>query len=106
MGRPGVDGQNYNDRNSYSQSHQLVAKVEKKLPNNEYILAIRNRLLVGEKLEVVSPGINVREITLPDMILMNRDKEVEKVEAANPNSFVKIKLDEELNELDMLRKRI
>ncbi len=37
---------------------------------------------------------------------MNRDKEVEKVEAANPNSFVKIKLDEELNELDMLRKRI
>ena len=106
LGRPGVESQNYNDRNSYSQTHQLVAKVEKKLPNNEYILAIRNRLLVGEKLEVVSPGINVREITLPTMILMNKDKEVGEVEAANPNSFVKIKLDEELNELDMLRKKI
>lgn len=106
LGRAGVESQNYNDRNSYSQTHQLVAKVEQKLPNNEYILAIRNRLLVGEKLEVVSPGISVREITLPTMILMNKDKEVGEVEAANPNSFVKIKLDEELNELDMLRKKI
>ena len=105
LGRAGVESQNYNDRNSYSQTHQLVAKVEQKLPNNEYILAIRNRLLVGEKLEVVSPGISVREITLPTMILMNKDKEVGEVEAANPNSFVKIKLDEELNELDMLRKK-
>lgn len=106
LGRAGVESQNYNDRNSYSQTHQLVAKVEQKLPNNEYILVIRNRLLVGEKLEVVSPGISVREITLPTMILMNKDKEVGEVEAANPNSFVKIKLDEELNELDMLRKKI
>ena len=106
LGRAGVESQNYNDRNSYSQTHQLVAKVEQKLPNNGYILAIRNRLLVGEKLEVVSPGISVREITLPTMILMNKDKEVGEVEAANPNSFVKIKLDEELNELDMLRKKI
>lgn len=106
LGRAGVESQNYNDRNSYSQTHQLVAKVEQKLPNNEYILAIRNRLLVGEKLEVVSPEISVREITLPTMILMNKDKEVGEVEAANPNSFVKIKLDEELNELDMLRKKI
>ena len=106
LGRAGVESQNYNDRNSYRQTHKLVAKVEQKLPNNEYILAIRNRLLVGEKLEVVSPGISVREITLPTMILMNKDKEVGEVEAANPNSFVKIKLDEELNELDMLRKKI
>lgn len=105
LGKAGVESQNYNDRNSYSQTHQLVAKVEQKLPNNEYILAIRNRLLVGEKLEVVSPGIEVREITLPTMILMNKDKEVGEVEAANPNSFVKIKLDAELDELDMLRKK-
>lgn len=106
MGKAGADAQNYNDRNSYSQSHQLVAKVEKKLPNNEYILAIRNKLYVGEKLEVVSPGISTREITLPPMILMNKDKEIEEIESANPNSFVKIKLDTDLNELDMLRKRI
>ena len=67
---------------------------------------IRNRLEVGEKLEVVSPGINVREITLPKMTLITRGKEGEEVEAANPNSFVKITIDTELNELDMLRKRI
>lgn len=104
--KAGVESQNYNDRNSYSQTHQLVAKVEKRLSDNEYILAIRNKLLVGEKLEVVSPGISVREIVLPKMILINKDREVGEVEAANPNSFVKIKLNERLDELDMLRKKI
>lgn len=104
MGKAGVDAQNYNDRNSYSQSHQLVAKVEKKLSDNEYILAIRNKLYVGEKLEVVSPGMSIRELELPKMTLIEREKEVGEVESANPNSFVKVKLNMELNELDMLRK--
>lgn len=104
MGKAGVDAQNYNDRNSYSQSHQLVAKVEKKLSNNEYILAIRNKLYAGEKLEVVSPGMNIRELELPKMTLIEREKEVGEVDSANPNSFVKVKIDMELNELDMLRK--
>lgn len=40
------------------------------------------------------------------MTLITRGKEGEEVEAANPNSFVKITIDTELNELDMLRKRI
>lgn len=104
MGKAGVDAQNYNDRNSYSQSHQLVAKVEKKLSDNEYILAIRNKLYVGEKLEVVSPGMSIRELELPKMTLIEREKEVGEVDSANPNSFVKVKLNMELNELDMLRK--
>lgn len=106
MGKLGSEGQNYNNRNSYSQTHQLVAKVEKNLGNGEYILAIRNKLYVGDKLEVVSPGISIREIILPKMILIKKDKEIGEVDEANPNSFVKIKLDENLNELDMLRKRI
>lgn len=105
MGNPGPNGQNYNDRNSYSQSHQLVAKVIEKLPNNQYILAIRNRLEVGEKLEVVTPGLDIREIILPKMILIEKNKEIE-IQAANPNSTVKITLEEPLQVLDMLRKKV
>lgn len=105
MGNPGPNGQNYNDRNSYSQSHQLVAKVIEKLPNNQYILAIRNRLEVGEKLEVVTPGLDIREIILPQMILIEKNKEIE-IQAANPNSTVKITLEEPLQVLDMLRKKV
>lgn len=101
-GRAGVESQNYNNRNSYSQTHKLVAKVEKKLSENEYIIAIRNKLYVGEKVQIVSPGIDVRDFIIPQMILINKNKE-EEVESANPNSFVKIKTEIELNELDMLR---
>lgn len=101
-GQAGVESLNYNNRNSYSQTHKLVAKVEKKLADNEYLIAIRNKIYVGDKVQIVSPGIDVREFNFPPMILVNKGKE-EEVTEANPNSFVKIKTDLELNELDMMR---
>jgi putative protease len=104
MGNPGSSGQNYNDRNSYSQTHKLVAKVIEKLPDNEYILAIRNRVEIGEKLEIVSPQMETRELIISNMKLIVKNKE-ENVYVANPNSFVKIKIDIELNVFDMLRKK-
>lgn len=101
-GKAGVESQNYNNRNSYSQTHKLVAKVEKKLSDNEYLLAIRNKLYVGQAVQIVSPGIEVRDFTIPEMVRVGRGPE-EKVESANPNSTVRIKTDVDLNELDMLR---
>jgi putative protease len=104
FGRPTGEAHNYNDRNSYSQSHQLVAKVEEKLPENEYLLAVRNRIESGQELEIVSPKGDAKKIILPKMILINKRGE-EEVEAANPNSFVRIKLDESMEEMDMIRRR-
>lgn len=101
-GQAGIESQNYNNRNSYSQTHKLVAKVEQKLGDNEYLVAIRNKLYVGQEVEIVSPEIEVRKFIMPEMILVGRGKE-EAVESANPNSFVKIKTDVKLNELDMIR---
>ena len=41
---------------------------------------------------------------MPEMILLDKmGRETESVESANPNSFVKIKTDVPMNELDMLR---
>ena len=101
-GKAGVESLNYNNRNSYSQTHKLVAKVEQKLSDNEYILAIRNKLYVGQAVQIVSPGIEVREFLIPEMIRVGRGPE-ESVESANPNSFVRIKTDVKLDELDMFR---
>ena len=106
LGNIGEDGQNYNDRNSYSQSHQLVAKVIEKLPNNHYLLAIRNRLEEGEQLEVVAPGSGIREITLPKMTLIEKNNKESEIIAANPNSTVRITLDTPLEVLDMFRKKV
>lgn len=104
-GRPGAEAQNYNDRNSYSQTHQLVAKVIEKLSADEYVLAIRNRLEAGEVLEVVTPKHDPRKITLPKMILIGKNGHEEEVEAANPNSTVRVIIpNAEMEVLDMIRK--
>ncbi|MGL6169134.1 MAG: peptidase U32 family protein [Fusobacteriaceae bacterium] len=100
---PGPEGMNYSDRNSYSQTHQLVAKVIEKLPENNYILEVRNRIVKGDKLQVINPTFGIKEITLPEIVLIVKGKE-EILEFANPNSIVRVKLDENLDRLDMIRK--
>ena len=76
----------------------------KKLSDNEYLVAIRNKLFVGQEVQIVSPEIKVRDFKMPEMILLDKmGREIESVESANPNSFVKIKTDIPMNELDMLR---
>ena len=104
-GRPGAEAQNYNDRNSYSQTHQLVAKVIEKISDDEYILAIRNRVEAGEELEVVTPKYDPRKIVLPKMILLGRNGHEEEVLAANPNSTVRVVMPgADMEVLDMIRK--
>lgn len=103
FGNPGVDGQNYNDRNSYSQTHQLVAKVIEKVSSDEYILAIRNRVETGEVLEVVTPNTKAIEFTLPKMTLIDKRGHESETLFANPNSTVRIKTDIKMEVLDMIR---
>ncbi len=103
--KPDAEAMNYRDRNSYSQTHQLVAKVIEKISNNEYILEIRNRLVEGEKLEVINPHFGIKEIILPKMVILKKGHEEEST-FANPNSIVRIKLDEDLEVFDMIRKLI
>lgn len=102
-GQPGADANNYNNRNSYSQTHQLIAKIEEKIGENEYILGIRNRVLVGEELEVITPNGDPRKIVMPKMTLITKNGE-EEVEAANPNSVVRITLEGGFEPMDMIRK--
>lgn len=103
--KPDAGAMNYRDRNSYSQTHQLVAKVIEKISNNEYVLEIRNRLVEGEKLEVINPHFGIKEIVLPKMVILKKGHEEEST-FANPNSIVRIKLDENLEVFDMIRKLI
>ncbi len=106
FGTPDESAQNYRDRNSYSQSHQLVAKVVEKTGEDEYLLAIRNRVEEGENLEVVKPFGKPEELVLPKMLLVSKKGEAEEVDVAHPNSFVKIKTELKLEEMDMIRRRL
>lgn len=102
--KPDEGAMNYRDRNSYSQTHQLVAKVVEKISDTEFKLEIRNRLLTGDVLEVINPTFGIKTITLPEMRLLNKNHE-EIVTFANPNSTVIISLpDTKLEVFDMIRK--
>ena len=101
--KPDSESQNYNNRNSYSQTHKLVAKIAEKISENEYILEVRNKIFTGEKLEVVTNRGNPKIITLPDMEITKKGI-TGIVYDANPNSTVKVKIDADLNRLDMIRR--
>jgi len=101
--KPSSESQNYNNRNSYSQSHQLVAKVAEKLSDNEYILEVRNKIFTGEELEVASNNGAPKIIILPEMELTKKGI-TGIVTDANPNSVVKINLDIDMERLDMIRR--
>lgn len=104
FGKPGVEGQNYNDRNSYSQTHQLVAKVVEKVSDTTYLLSVRNRIETGEILEIVTPDGEEIEFKLPNMILIDAKGRESETTFANPNSFIKIETTAKMEELDMIRK--
>ncbi len=101
--KPDSNAQNYNNRNSYSQSHQLVAKVAEKLSRNKYILEVRNKIFTGEELEVVSNDGKPKIIRLPEMEITKK-RVTSMVTDANPNSSVRIELDVDINRLDMIRR--
>ncbi|MCK5779745.1 MAG: U32 family peptidase [Psychrilyobacter sp.] len=101
--KPDSESQNYNNRNSYSQSHKLVAKVAEKISDNEYILEVRNKIFAGEELEVASNKGEPIIIILPDM-RMTKKGITGIVYEANPNSMVRVKVDADMNRLDMIRR--
>ena len=101
--KPDSESQNYNNRNSYSQSHKLVAKIAEKISDNEYILEVRNKIFAGEELEVASNKGEPIIIILPDM-RMTKKGITGIVYEANPNSMVRVKVDADMNRLDMIRR--
>ncbi|GAB6189783.1 U32 family peptidase [Marinitoga arctica] len=103
FGNPGPEGQNY-DSSSYNKTHEIVAKVIKKTRDNKSILEIRSKIAVGEEVEIIKPKGDPIKVIMPEMIKMRKGQEEGKVEIANPNVIVKVDLD--LEEMDILRKKL
>ncbi|KLO23771.1 protease [Marinitoga sp. 1197] len=103
FGNPGVDGQNY-DSSSYNKTHEIVAKSIGKSRDGKSILEIRSKISTGEEVEIIKPTGNPIKIIMPEMIKMRKGQEEKIIETANPNIIVKVDLD--LEEMDILRKKI
>lgn len=102
-GRPDEKGQNYSDRNSYSQSHKLVAKVIGHETDGATILEIRNRLAITDEIELIKPVGAPKKINIEKFIMLKTGEELEVV---NTNAIVKVYLDENLDEMDMFRMKL
>lgn len=99
-GRPNETAQNYNSRNSYSQTHKLVAKVIGHEEDGWTILEVRNQFDITDITEVISPYNSPREITIDKFIDLKTQKELERV---NTNQIVKVKSNIEMKIMDLLR---
>ena len=74
-----------------------------KLSENEYILEVRNKIFTGEELEVASNNGNPKVIVLPELEITKK-RITSMVTEANPNSIVRVKVDADMNRLDMIRR--
>ena len=102
-GRPDESAQNYNDRNSYSQTHKLVAKVIGKEEDGATILEIRNRLTTSDEIEVIKAVGEPQKIHIEKFIMK---KTGEELQAVNTNAIVKVYLEEKLELMDMFRMKL
>lgn len=102
-GRPDEKGQNYNDRNSYSQTHKLVAKVIGHEEDGATILEIRNRLAITDEIELIKPIGPPKKINIEKFIVIKTGEELEVV---NTNAIVKVYLEDKVEEMDMFRMKL
>ncbi len=102
-GRPDEKGQNYNDRNSYSQTHKLVAKVIGHEDDGATILEIRNRLAITDEIELIKPIGPPKKINIEKFIVIKTGEELEVV---NTNAIVKVYLEDKEEEMDMFRMKL
>jgi len=100
-GRPDESAQNYNDRNSYSQTHKLVGKVLEIDSDGGIIIEVRNKIVAGiDQLEIIRPKGDPLKVIIDKFINIKTKEEVDTV---HPNTIAKIYLDEKVEVMDMLR---
>lgn len=100
--KPGTEDHNY-DSSAYKHTHKLVGKVLTDLRDNHYLLEVRNKLKVGDEVEVIQPKGDSIKINFPEM---QNNKNGENIVSANPNTIIKIKTELDLSEKDMIRKKV
>ena len=80
--------------------HAFIGKVVTTGENNTCTVRIRNRLRKEDRIEILSPGKDNREVVIKEMMDSGHDP----VQAVNPNTDAVIVLDAPANRSDIIRK--
>jgi len=98
FGQPVEVGQEYHS--SYFRSHVFVGLVESAEEKGIAVVEVRNRICIGETLEVMGPGMRAASFEITEMT----DELGKPVEFANPNQHVRMKLPVHVEQFDLLRR--
>ncbi len=98
FGQPREVGQEYHS--AYLRSHQFVGLVEEIHPDGSATVGVRNRIRRGDLLELMGPGMRCATLRADEIM----DEAGNPLEAANPNSRIRMALPSGTAPLDMLRR--
>ncbi|MBK5274433.1 MAG: U32 family peptidase [Desulfuromonadales bacterium] len=100
FGEPQAVGQEYDS--AYLRSHEFVGVVQDLLPDGRALIAVRNRISAGDRLEVIGPAMRADHITIGGMTLLSPGES--EIAVANPNQTIALSLPFKVEPLDLLRR--
>lgn len=102
FGQPRNVGQEYDS--AYIRSHEFVGVVEELHADGSAVVAVRNRLAAGDRLEIIGPAMRSIPLTLPPFLLQGADGELLPAEVAHPNQHIRLQMPAGVEACDLLRR--
>jgi putative protease len=101
FGEPRAVGQEY--QSAYIRSHEFVGAVQGHLPDGRAVVAARNRIAAGDRLEVIGPSMRSDVFTVDDLTLLSPEEE--RVAVVHPNQTFATGLPFEVEPFDLIRRQ-
>jgi putative protease len=103
FGEPRSVGQEYDS--AYIRSHEFVGLVEELQSDGSTVIAVRNRIRIGDELEFIGPGMRSARLTVDRLHLLDQHGRVSEEDSANPNQRILMKLPFAVEPLDLIRRK-
>ncbi len=94
-----LDTNSENLDGGYYGTHRFLGHIVKPLGNNEYLIDVKDKIVSGSTIEVLTPSQGVKEITFKAV----SDKTGDGLEVAQPNMKVRLLSSEPFEAFDVLR---
>ena len=101
-GKPGAEGQNYEDRNNYNENY-CYAGIIREVNGNEVIMELKNRLDKGDKLDIITPDKNIPIVL--DEFYNAKNNELIEVGHAGQSFTIKFNIDGKVEVGYVVRKK-
>jgi putative protease len=102
FGEPRSVGQEYDS--AYIRSHEFVGLVEELQSDGSTLIAVRNRIRIGDELEFIGPGMRSARLTVDRLHLLDQHGRVSEEDSVNPNQRILMKLPFTVEPLDLIRR--